>query len=71
MYWIIFSEIDQTCILNERTKNDSSIILEPNKDWNYYETDSALCLGKFICDNGNCIEKSKVFFKLKFKYLSV
>ncbi|XP_025406310.1 uncharacterized protein LOC112680434 isoform X2 [Sipha flava] len=53
------NEVDQTCILNERTKNDSSTILEPNKDWNYYEMDSALCLGKFICDNGNCIDKLK------------
>lgn len=65
----IFSNIDQTCILNERTKNDTNTILESNKDWNYYETDIALCIGKFICENGNCIDKLKVhIFKFNFTF---
>lgn len=64
IYYIIFSDIDQICILNEKTKNDNSTILESNKNWNYYEIDSSLCIGKFICENGNCIDKSKVIFFL-------
>lgn len=68
-YFTIFSEIEQICVLNERTKNDNSTILESDKDWNYYEIDNALCIGKFICDNGNCIDKSKVLH-FKFKFLT-
>ncbi|XP_001951968.4 uncharacterized protein LOC100160261 [Acyrthosiphon pisum] len=50
---------DQTCILNEKTKTDNTTVLESDKDWDYYETDKALCIGKFICENGNCVDKSK------------
>ncbi|KAL4149489.1 hypothetical protein QTP88_003430 [Uroleucon formosanum] len=50
---------DQTCILNEKTKADNTTVLESDKDWDYYETDKALCIGKFICENENCIDKSK------------
>lgn len=64
-YFTIFSEIEQICVLNERTMHDNSTILESDKDWNYYEIDNALCNGKFICENGNCIDKSKVRFKFK------
>ncbi|VVC45038.1 C-type lectin fold,Low-density lipoprotein (LDL) receptor class A, conserved site,Kringle-like fold,SRCR [Cinara cedri] len=53
-----YNGIDQTCILNKRTKNDNNTILESDKDWDYYET-SAPCTGQFICENGNCIDKSK------------
>lgn len=37
-----------------------------DKDWNYYEADSALCIGQFICDNKKCIDKSKVNFYLNY-----
>lgn len=50
--------------MNVKTKNDNTTILENDKDWNYYETDKALCIGKFICGNGNCVDKSKVHFIL-------
>ncbi|XP_050533340.1 uncharacterized protein LOC126901133 [Daktulosphaira vitifoliae] len=50
------SEVDQTCILSDGLKNDS-LFLEPHKEWTYYEANNADCFGKFICDNGNCIDK--------------
>jgi len=52
--------------LNEKTKTDNTTVLESDKDWDYYETDKALCIGKFICENGNCVDKSKVHFKFVF-----
>lgn len=50
--------------MNKRTKTDNSTILESDKDWNYYETNNAFCIGQFICENGNCIDKSKVYLYL-------
>ncbi|XP_050429551.1 uncharacterized protein LOC126838845 isoform X3 [Adelges cooleyi] len=52
------SEVDQTCVLSDGVQNDT-LSLEPHKDWDYYEANNPECLGKFVCDNGNCIDKQK------------
>ncbi|KAI5739459.1 hypothetical protein M8J77_019547 [Diaphorina citri] len=55
-----FSIKDQTCFLSDQNIGTSGALSVNQPNWDYYELNakSINCAGKFVCQNGKCIEKS-------------
>ncbi|XP_026679374.1 uncharacterized protein LOC103509181 [Diaphorina citri] len=51
---------DQTCFLSDQNIGTSGALSVNQPNWDYYELNakSINCAGKFVCQNGKCIEKS-------------